>query len=363
MSIEQDRRQLTAKQKAHADTAKKAASLRTKEADKRSAAARARESAARTSSASTARMKASEAVRAETAANKYGKDAAALETKASGYATDAARLQAKIAKAEAVEGAREARKRDIALRAAKRAMQAAQDEQRRIAEQTAATQAQIAGIEAKADTALRALRAPKAEKLRILMLGASPMGDLRITREHTRIRRAVEASVHRDRVDVEPRLSATAQDLLEGIAKFRPHVVHFSGHGDEQLISFEDNVDEPHEGVVVTASAFASACAATDEPPTVIVLNACRSATVADALIQRFAPIVIGMRGDIDDDDALHYSTALYSSIANGHSIQSAHLAGKAAVELAGGEHELPHLATAWNVDPSVIQLVKSPDS
>lgn len=114
MSIEQDRRQLTAKQKAHADTAKKAA-------------------------------------------NKYGKDAAALETKASGYATDAARLQAKIAKAEAVEGAREARKRDIALRAAKRAMQAAQDEQRRIAEQTAATQAQVAGIEAKADTALRAL--------------------------------------------------------------------------------------------------------------------------------------------------------------------------------------------------------------
>jgi hypothetical protein len=43
VNIEQDRRQLAAGRKAQADTTKKAASLRTKEADKRTAAAKARE--------------------------------------------------------------------------------------------------------------------------------------------------------------------------------------------------------------------------------------------------------------------------------------------------------------------------------
>lgn len=362
MSIEFDQRQLQAKQKAQADTAKKAASLRGKEAEKRGAAAKARESATRTRSESTARMKAGEARRAEDAANRYGKDASALEAKASAYGTDAAKLQAKIAKAEAVESAREARKRDIALRAANRAMRAAQEEQRRIAEQAAAAYERVDGVEAKTDAVLRALRAPKAERLRILMLGASPEGDLRIAREHTRIRRAVEVSVHRDLVDIDPRLSATTQDLLEGIAKFRPHVVHFSGHGGEELVSFEDELDERHSGIVVTANAFASVCAATDDPPMVVVLNACQSASIADRLVQRFAPIAIGMHEDIDDGDALHYATALYSSIANGHSVGSAHLAGKAAVELAGGEHELPYLVAADGVDPSAVILVCGPD-
>lgn len=213
--------------------------------------------------------------------------------------------------------------------------------------------------EAKADKALRALSAPKAEKLRVLMLGASPEGDLRIGREHTKIRRAVEVSLHRDQVAIDVRLSATTQDLQEGIAKFRPHVVHFSGHGEEQLISFEDDIDERHDGVVVTANAFASVCEATDAPPTLIVFNACQSSGTADALVARFAPMAIGMTGNIDDSDALNYATALYSFIANGHSVWSAHLAGKAAIELAGGEHELPYLTAALGVDASAAILVK----
>lgn len=104
---------------------------------------------------------------------------------------------------------------------------------------------------------------PVVEKLRILMLSASPEGDLRITREHTRIRKAVEAALHRDLVEFEVRLSATAADLQEGIAKFRPHVVHFAGHGADKLIQLERDLDERHEGVVITERALAAACAAT----------------------------------------------------------------------------------------------------
>lgn len=350
MSIQQDRRELERKQKAQSDSARKAADLRTKEARKRADAAKADQAADRTRSASQAQSKRREAVRALEAANKYGRDASALEAKAAGYGSDAAKLQAKIANAETAERQRAARQQTIAQRAA-------QIQQRELAQQIASSQERIAMSE----QALRALSAPKAEKLRILMLGASSEGDLRVTREHTRIRRAVEAALHRDQVEIDVRLSATTQDLQDGIAKFRPHVVHFSGHGDEQLISFEEDVDDFHTGIVVTASAFASACQATDSPPTLIVFNACKSSGTADALVDRFAPLAIGMTDSIDDGDALNYAAALYSSVANGQSVNSAHLAGRAAIELSGGEHELPYLATAQGIDPTTVILVKPP--
>lgn len=49
----------------------------------------------------------------------------------------------------------------------------------------------------------------------------------------------------------------------------------------------------------------------------------------------------------------------LYSTIANGHSVRSAHMAGRAAIELAGGEHELPYLAEGPGVDASAVMLVR----
>ncbi|MFS8104662.1 hypothetical protein LFM09_46925 [Lentzea alba] len=354
MSLSYDHRQLETKQKAQADAMKRAADLRTKESRKRIEAAKAEESAARTSSQSMARSKRQEAARALEAANKYGKDASALEVKAAGYGAEAAKLQVKIAKAQADESQRAARQQALAQRAAIA-------EQRRMVDQIAMTQSRVAKTEAMTEQAIRAIGAPKSEKLRILMLGASPEGDLRITREHSRIRKAVETSLHRDQVEFDLRLSATRQDLQEGIVKFRPHIVHFSGHGSEQLISFEDDVDEFHAGVVVTASAFASVCAATDDPPTLIVFNACHTASTADSLVERFAPAAVGMKDGIEDGDALAYAAALYSSIANGQSLLAAHAAGKAGIEVIGGEHELPYLALGSGVDPAAVRLVKVP--
>jgi hypothetical protein len=216
---------------------------------------------------------------------------------------EAADLQQKALKAELAESQRDQQERDRLeqQRRAKqlRADRAAAADRQRVAERLATT-------EEKADRALRELAAPKPEKLRVLMLGASPEGDLRIGREQDRIRKAVEAALHRDQIEFDLRTAATPHDLLDGIAKFRPHVVHFSGHSGDQIIGFEENVDEHHDGVVVTADAFASACAATDTPPTLVVFNSCESAATADAIVQRFAPLAIGMSGTIDDVDAIH---------------------------------------------------------
>jgi hypothetical protein len=175
------------------------------------------------------------------------------------------------------------------------------------------------------------MRAPKPERLRILLLGASSDGGLRVGREQKRIRAAVQSALHRDLVDLDVRPAATTDDLLDGITRFRPHVVHFSGHSDDDLIVFEDEKDEVHEGIVVTARAFALALKATDDPPLLILLNSCNSACQVDDLVAAVAPFAIGMADAIDDGDAITYAAQFYAAVANGQSVGAAHFSAKAA--------------------------------
>lgn len=77
-------------------------------------------------------------------------------------------------------------------------------QQRTLAER-AELEARINETEQAMDEALRQLLEPKPEKLRILLLDASAEGDLRVGREQARIRKAVEAALHRDYVDIDAR--------------------------------------------------------------------------------------------------------------------------------------------------------------
>ncbi|SPL98842.1 putative; ORF located using Glimmer/Genemark [[Actinomadura] parvosata subsp. kistnae] len=136
--------------------------------------------------------------------------------------------------------------------------------------------------------------------------------------------------------------------------------MHFSGHSTEDLIWFEDERDERHEGFIVSGRAFASAVQAADEPPLLVLLNSCNSAAQIEHLVEHVAPFAIGMTGEIQDGDAITYAAQFYAALANGQSVRSAHLSAQAALELAGlSGAELPMLAYADNVDPSSAWLVK----
>jgi len=346
------RRQLEQKRRQRLDAEKKVSQYRTKEADKRSAATKARSVAANTKNQSTVASRLREADRHEGDANTAAQEAARWQGKAASYAKEEADLQIRLMKAEQSETAADNRRRELSRRAAQRM---AATEQAQVSHRLAATEERV-------NIALRELRAPKPERLRVLMLAASAEGDLRVGREQARIRAAVERATHRDLVELDVRPSATTSDLLDGISRFRPHVVHFSGHSNEDLIEFEADVDHRHEGVVVSADAFAHAVAATDEPPLLILLNSCHSAAQIDRLVAKVAPFAIGMSNDIDDIDAITYATQFYAAVAEGQSIRSAHLSGQAAVELAGlPGHDLPVLAHADDVNPASTFLVKPP--
>ncbi|MGV1005508.1 MAG: hypothetical protein ACOYEV_12255 [Candidatus Nanopelagicales bacterium] len=350
MSASQYRGQLERKRKQRVDAEKKAGEYRGKESKKRADAATSRASAAKTKSDSTRRSKLREADRRDSEAAAAGKEAGQWQTRAAGYSKEEAALAGKLARAEASEtnAAEQRRQREQ------------QQADRRAHAQQAALEQRITQTETTVTSAIRELRAPKPEKLRVLILGASSEGDLRVGREQKRIRAAVESALHRDLIELDVRPAATTADLLDGITKFRPHVVHFSGHSNETLIVFEDDKDEKHDGVIVTAEAFAAAIRATDDPPLLVVLNSCHSASQIDDLVARVVPFAIGMADEIDDSDAINYAAQFHASVANGQSINSAHLAGQAALQLAGLDGaDLPTLAWAEDVNPTAAILVR----
>jgi len=200
----QYRSQLERKRTQRVDAEKKASEYRKKEADKRLAATKARLAAARTNSASTMATRLREAERHEDEANKAGQEAARWQGEAASYAKEEAGLQVKLMKAEQSEVAADDRRRERDRQAAERAATAMQA---RVSDRLAATEARV-------NVALRELRAPRPERLRVLMLAASAAGDLRVGREQKRIRAAVESALHRDLVELDVRPSARAGQSL-----------------------------------------------------------------------------------------------------------------------------------------------------
>jgi hypothetical protein len=345
------RSQLDRKNKARADAEKKAGDLRRKEAGKRADAAKAAAAATKSKSATTIKSKLSAAARYGDQANTAGRDASVWSGKAAKFSKEAAALELKLAKAEKTE-------RDATETARQREQKAVE---RRAAAEQKKIESRLSTTEEQVSTVLKDLRAPKPEKLRVLLLGAASDGDLRVGREQERIRAAVERATHRDLVDLDVHPAATADILLDGLTRFRPHVVHFSGHSAEDLIKFERDIDQRHPSAIVSAEAFASAIAAVDEPPLLVLLNSCHSAAQTKNLIGT-VPFAIGMSDSIGDLDAIAYAARFYSAVADGQSIQSAHLIGRAGVALNGlPDHDLPTLDWASNVDPKATRLVTPP--
>lgn len=349
MSANQYRGQLDRKRQQRIDADKKAGEYRSKESKKRTEADKARQAATKTKSASTAQSKRNEASRRDDEAATAGKEASRWQKRASDYLKEEVALSSKLSRAEQTES-------DAAERKRKREQQQAE---RKAAAKQSTLESRITLTETAVDHAIRQLHKAKPEKLRVLLLGASSEGDLRVAREQKRIRAAVESSLHRDLIEIDVRPAATSSDLLDGITKFRPHIVHFSGHSNENLIVFEDDRDDLHEGIAVTAHAFASAIVATDDPPVLVLLNACKSAAQISDLVSTVVPFAIGMADSIDDGDAINYAAQFYAAVANGQSIRSSHLSGRAALELAGLDGaDLPVLAWAKDVDPGTTVLV-----
>jgi len=179
---------------------------------------------------------------------------------------------------------------------------------------------------------------------------------LRTELEVSEVRKAIRRSNLRDRVLLEHLPAATADDLIDGLNDHRPHILHFSGHASSWGLTFEDpsGVDYSQE---IEFELFAAICEATDDPPKLIVLNACESLNGAGDLL-KVVPALIGMTDTIGDGAAIRFAAAFYSALAAGQSVGTALKQGRLSIRIKGlADWELPQIRMRKGLRPEALHL------
>jgi len=202
---------------------------------------------------------------------------------------------------------------------------------------------------------------PKPEVLRVLYMTANPEMDLRTEVEVRDVQQAVKRALHRDLIDVQYRPAATPEDLLDGLNDVRPHVVHFSGHAGDAAVLFDNaSVDSP-AGHEVPFELLARALTATDDPPTLLVLNGCDTLDGAEVLLEA-TPVVIAMATEISDLAASAFAARFYAAVASAQPIGPALRQGAVVLDLMGlDEGWKPNLLSRDDVAVDDLVLVQVP--
>lgn len=369
------RQEISRLEKTGADLSKEIARREGEAGKARVAAAKKRAEASRTSSDSARRSATSAAEREEKKAVDAQTKLAAAQSKMSTNSRSIGAKHASLNTAlrseqQAIE--REGRQREqreksaqsTRDREAKRRRQQERDHAREISSLVAPPQIRYVEIQP-----------PEPEKLRVLYLTANPEATettvesldgtvqtegtwLRVDQEVRQVRQALRGSRYRDLVELEHRPAATFADVLDGLNDVRPHIVHFSGHGNSAGILLE-NEEGSEAGDGVDFDLLASVLGATDTPPALLVLNACESLDAADGLL-RTVPIVVAMSDAIPDNSAITFANHFYAAIASAQSVGAALAQAQVAMErVALGEADLPVVRHRDNVDPHTTTLVR----
>jgi hypothetical protein len=169
----------------------------------------------------------------------------------------------------------------------------------------------------------------------VLFWAANPINtaQLRLDEEVRTIDERLRASEHRDRFDLRSQWALRYSDLSEGLLRYRPEIVHFSGHGDPTgLLLFEG--DDGHSQSV-SVDALSQLFRVAGDEVRCVVFNACYSAEQAAAVAET-VDCVVGTTRAIEDPSALAFAAGFYRALGYGRSVQSAFDLGRNEINLAG---------------------------
>jgi hypothetical protein len=164
-------------------------------------------------------------------------------------------------------------------------------------------------------------RYPK-EPLRILMLAANPVdrNRLELTEEYRLLRGMVYPNSEAGACDLHVEWAARAEDLHRALMEFKPHIVHFSGHANDEVICLEDDERKSH---ALTKMELGLLFNLTRNWLRVVVLNACYSARQVTTLSE-LVDFVVGTNIPVSDQVALQFTDDFYRAIAKGDTVREA---------------------------------------
>lgn len=194
-----------------------------------------------------------------------------------------------------------------------------------------------------------------ADKLIILFLAANPRAtdQLKLDEEVRSIDNALRLAEHRDRFDLRSHWALRYGDLSELLLRYRPHVVHFSGHGSATgEIVFSDERGEPHMAPPAMLTRLFNVLR---DNIRCVVLNACYSDQQAKG-IARSIDCVVGMRRAVADDAAVRFAADFYKALGFGRSVATAFELGSIAMgAFVPGEEKTPHLLDPRKVAATLV--------
>lgn len=193
--------------------------------------------------------------------------------------------------------------------------------------------------------------APENNKKCILFLASNPSStaQLQLEKEFVQISQSLQDNLQ---FRVVSEWATTPTKLQNAILKYKPTLIHFSGHGTSSdgavsgsgrgLVSRKDL---PTSGIVLQDEKGASKVVSGDKlselfsifiehfPVEVVLLNACYSEDQA-RMIASCISYVVGMNDSVEDDAAIRFSNAFYNSMAMGANVELAFKLAKSNVSM-----------------------------
>jgi non-canonical purine NTP pyrophosphatase (RdgB/HAM1 family) len=193
--------------------------------------------------------------------------------------------------------------------------------------------------------------------IKILFLAANPRDSipLRLDEEMRAIDQVLRQSEYRDRFEVRQHWAIRTTDLQSFFLRYKPHIVHFSGHGSAKSeIILEDNTGKSHP---VSPRAMSNLFSVLKDNIKCVVLNACYSESQAQA-VAKHIDCVVGMSKAIGDRSAIAFAASFYQALAYGRDMKTAFDLGCLQIDMENlNEQDIPKLLTHRS-DPSQIMLI-----
>lgn len=167
------------------------------------------------------------------------------------------------------------------------------------------------------------------EQTRILVLSANPWTTSRILVdvEAREIFERLQEGPYRDHFELYKFTAIRPGDLQKLLLMYRPHIVHFSGHGHKtQRIILGGTLGR---GKTVDADGLAQVFALYRQHVRLVVLNACFTDALARSITQ-MVDYAIGTGKGIGDKAGVAFAGAFYRALGFGKSVREAFASAKA---------------------------------